>query len=165
MKRGVIFSITFFYYILIGYAEPQPFIFALKTSSNPFYDGIYESFKKECNCIIEIYDIKGDVETGKRIIKENFSRIEKIGLAIGTQAMRSFYEQYPELPVLYLLSIGPEYLGIKDTKIFGISTFFYPEEVSKLFSEVFPDIHSVGILLSDKLTGIGNEMKEAFSKS
>jgi putative ABC transport system substrate-binding protein len=123
------------------------------------YNKVIEGFKRECkerNIFIEgIFDLKGDIEKGKKIIQNIKADNHKPDLimAVGTLAAVLTKTQFTNIPIIFCMVIYHERFDLQGTNITGISTEVPVEDQFTFLEELLGTVRNVGVIYDPSKTG------------
>lgn len=124
----------------------------VKSLDIPAYNDVAEGFKKQCRhygiSLMATYDLKGDIEEGKRhvqIIKELKPEPDII-ITIGVLATTLARKHISNIPLLFCAVINHELLDLRGENIYGISSSVPFEEQFAVVNKMFQSQKTIGII-------------------
>ncbi|MDO8141256.1 MAG: ABC transporter substrate-binding protein [Candidatus Brocadiales bacterium] len=117
--------------------------------------GFEEGCKEKGISIKAIYDMKGDVDEGKRVIKnikDNKLRPNLI-FAVGVLATALVKEQFTDIPIIFCMVINYRRFNLAGTNMTGISSEVSAEDQFAILKELLGANKSVGVIYDPKETG------------
>jgi len=112
------------------------------------------------------YNMKGDLEEGKKIVYEIIQKKPTAVLAIGARAAKLASEAIINIPVVYCLVFNPFELGLKGNNLSGVAMTASPEDQYEIFLDVLPSLKRLGILYDPgKSLDLVEQGRKAASKS
>lgn len=129
------------------------------------YNEAIESFKKGCKdkgiSINSIYDLKGEIEGSKKVIrkiKKNSLKPDLI-FTVGILAAKIVKEQFSDVPIIFSMVICHKRFNLQNHNITGISTDVPLVNQLSILKEILGEKKKVGIICDP--TKIGNIISEA----
>lgn len=162
--RWISFPLLILFCLQVQYSEGKTNdIVAVLTSETLIYTQCVEELRVNCECSVEVVNIKGSAETGRELLK-SISPVGRHLVAIGSLALKSLREVYPERVIFYLLGLPPEGMGLDRKDIYGISVIPDEEESVSLIKDIFPEVKRIGLLISNRLEFLKDPFEESFRK-
>lgn len=125
----------------------------------PAYNSVVEGFEKGCkerNIFIEkIYDLKGGVEEGRKIIQsiKAGKRKSDLILTVGILATALAKAQFSDTPIIFCMVIHHERFDLQGTNITGITAEVPVEYQFAFLKELLGDVRNVGVIYDPSKTG------------
>jgi len=123
---------------------------------NEAIKGFEESCKRNNVSIAGIYDLKGDIDEGKRVIKnikDDKLRPDLI-LAVGILATTLVKEQFTDIPIIFCMVINHERFNLEGSNITGISSEASIRDQFAVLKELLGTADkNVGVIYDPKETG------------
>ena len=123
------------------------------------YNETIKGFEEECKrnniSISRIYDLKGDVDEGKRVIKnikDNKLRPALI-LAVGVLATALVKEQFTDIPIIFCMVINHERFNLEGANMTGISSEASIGNQFSVLKELLGTQRNVGVIYDPMKTG------------
>lgn len=116
------------------------------------YNKVILGFEKGCNLrnifIEKIYDLKGDVEEGKKVIQSIKANKQKPGLilAVGIHAAVLSKIQFTDIPIIFCMVINHERFNLQGANITCISTEVSVEDQFTFLKELLGTVRTVGVI-------------------
>lgn len=116
------------------------------------YNEAIKGFEEGCRgkdiSIKEIYDLKGDTEEGKRVIRsiKNGKQKPDLILAVGVLAAILVKEQFTDIPIIFCMVINYERFNLQGNNITGISSEAPIEEQFSVFQELLSNHKNIGVI-------------------
>lgn len=122
---------------------------------NEVIKGFEEACKGENISIKAIYDLKGDIEKGKRTVQN--IKIDKLQtnliLAVGVLATTLVKEQFPDIPIIFCMVINHERFDFQGANITGISCEASVEDQFTILKELHGANKNIGVIYDPWKTG------------
>ncbi|HHT9114826.1 MAG TPA: ABC transporter substrate-binding protein [Candidatus Wunengus sp. YC65] len=122
---------------------------------NEAIKGFEEACKRNNVSIAEIYDLKGDIDEGKRVIKnikDDKLRPDLI-LAVGILATTLVKEQFTNIPIIFCMVINHERFNLEGSNITGISSEASIRDQFGVLKELLGTGKNVGVIYDPMKTG------------
>ena len=123
------------------------------------YNEAIKGFEAGCNrnriSVDAVYDLKGDMDEGKRVIKnikDNKLRPALI-LAVGVLATTLVKEQFTDIPIIFCMVINNERFNLEGANISGISSEASVKDQFTILKELLGTHKNVGVLYDPMKTG------------
>ncbi len=116
----------------------------------PPYQKNLEGFRNTCDATIIVYNMLGDEQKGKEIIKKIQANQPNLVLAIGTQAATLIREKLNRIPIVFSMVLNPEKHGLIGQNITGISLDVPVKMQFQTMKDILPGIKKVGVLFDPK---------------
>ncbi len=116
------------------------------------YNKVIAGFEKGCNgrniFIEKIYDLKGDVEKGKKVIQSIKANKEKPDLifAVGILAAVLSKIQFTNIPIIYCMVINHKRFNLQGANITCISTEVPVEDQFAFLKEILGTVRNIGVI-------------------
>ncbi len=123
------------------------------------YNEAIRGFEEECKgkniSIKAIYDLKGDAEEGKRIIRgiKNDKLKPDLILTVGVLAAILVKEQFNDIPIIFCMVINYERFNLQGDNITGISSEAPVEEQFAIFQKLLGNHKNIGVVYDPTKTG------------
>ncbi|HHT9144676.1 MAG: ABC transporter substrate binding protein [Candidatus Brocadiaceae bacterium] len=117
--------------------------------------GFEEACKRNNISIDKIYDLKGDIDEGKRVIKnikDNKLRPDLI-LAVGVLATTLVKEQFTDTPIIFCMVINHERFNLEGANMTGISSEASIGDQFGILKELLGTKRNVGVIYDPMKTG------------
>lgn len=146
---------TFLFQIVFHITEVSAIentVIIIRSQQIKAYNKVIEGFERECkerNIFIEgIFDLKGDVEEGKKIIQSIKANKQKpdLILAVGIHAAALSKIQFTNIPIIYCMVINHERFDLQGDNITGISTEVPVEDQFAFLKEILGTVRNVGVI-------------------
>ena len=114
-----------------------------------------EACKRNNVSIAEIYDLKGDIDEGKRVIKnikDDKLRPDLI-LTVGILATTLVKEQFTDIPIIFCMVINHERFNLEGANVTGISSEASIRDQFGVLKELLGTSKNVGVIYDPKETG------------
>ena len=92
------------------------------------------------------FNMKDNLETGKKLILTIRDKKPKAILALGARAAKLAREEVTDVPVIYCLVFNPFELGLEAANISGVAMISSPDSQFESFKAVLPSLKRLGIL-------------------
>ncbi|MBI2472025.1 MAG: hypothetical protein HYV59_12415 [Planctomycetes bacterium] len=117
--------------------------------------GFEEGCKEKGISIKAIYDMKGDVDEGKRVIKniKNSQISPDLILAVGVLATTLAKEEFADIPVIFCMVINHERFNLEGANISGISSEASIGNQFDVLRELIGTPRNVGVVYDPMKTG------------
>ncbi len=146
------------------YAEKTAIV--IKSQNLSAYNKVMEGFKGECiqnNITIKsIYDLKGKMKIGHRIVRKIRKEKPDIVLTIGVLATTIAKEELKDIPMVFCMVINHERFQLAGPNITGITTEIAIEEQFKEYQTILGSLQDLGVIYDPSKTG--NIIESAESK-
>ena len=122
---------------------------------NEAIKGFEEACKRNNVSIAEIYDLKGDIDEGKRVIKnikDDKLRPDLI-LTVGILATTLAKEQFTDIPIIFCMVINHERFNLEGANVTGISSEASIRDQFGVLKELLGTSKNVGVIYDPKETG------------
>ncbi len=159
----IVFSILFQGAYCV-YAEKTAVV--IKSQNLSAYNEVMEGFKGECiqnNITIKsIYDLKGKMRIGHKIVRKIRKEKPDIVLTIGVLATTIAKEEIKDIPIIFCMVINHERFKLAGLNITGIATEVAIEEQLKGYQTILGSLKDLGVIYDPSKTG--NIIESAESK-
>lgn len=152
---------AFFFQIIINPGVPadEKRVVIIRSNRITAYNEAVEGFKEECEreniSINDIYDLNGDLEDGKKAIKN--IEISKPGpdliFAVGILAATLAKERFTNIPIIFCMVILHERFNLQGPNITGISLEAPLEEQFTILEKISGKGKNVGVIYGPENTG------------
>ena len=122
---------------------------------NEAIKGFEEACKRNNISIAGIYDLKGDIDEGKRVIKnikDDKLRPDLI-LAVGILATTLVKEQFTDIPIIFCMVINHERFNLEGANVTGISSEASTRDQFAVLKELLGTQRNVGVIYDPMKTG------------
>jgi putative tryptophan/tyrosine transport system substrate-binding protein len=143
----------------------------IRSNQGAAYDKVIEGFKEGCKgkniSIKAIYDLKGDIEEGKKVIKKIKGNNPKPNLimTVGILAATLAKEQFDDIPIIFCMVIYHERFNLDGDNITGISIDVPLEDQFTILKELLGKDMDIGVIYDPENTGnIVSEANEVSKK-
>ena len=137
------------------YAEKTAVV--IKSQNLSAYNEVMEGFKGECiqnNITIKsIYDLKGKMKIGRRIIRKIGKEKPDIVLTIGVLATTIAKEELKDIPMVFCMVINHERFQLTGPNITGIATEVAIEEQLEGYQSILDPLQDLGVIYDPSKTG------------
>ncbi|TVL99336.1 MAG: hypothetical protein CV087_18455 [Candidatus Brocadia sp. WS118] len=122
---------------------------------NETIKGFEEACKEKNITIKTIYDLRGDAEESKRIIRaiRNSEQKPQLVLAVGVLAATVAKDQIPDIPVIFCMVINHDRFNLRGANITGISAEASLEDQFAVLKEILGYRKNVGVIYDPRKTG------------
>jgi len=122
---------------------------------NEAIKGFEESCKRNNVSIAGVYDLKGDIDEGKGVIKNIKDNKQKpdLILAVGILATTLVKEQFTNIPIIFCMVINHERFNLEGSNITGISSEASIRDQFGILKELLGTGKNVGVIYDPKETG------------
>lgn len=122
---------------------------------NEVIQGFEEAGKGKNITIKTIYDLKGDAEESKTIIRaiRNDKQKPQLVLAVGVLAATIAKDQFTDIPVIFCMVINHDRFNLQGINITGISAEASLEDQFSILKEILGFRKNVGVLYDPRKTG------------
>ena len=116
------------------------------------YNKVIAGFEQGCSgkniSIEKIYDLKGDIEDGKKVIQSIKSNKQKSGLifAVGIHAAVLSKAQFTNIPIIFCMVINHERFNLQGANITCISTEVSAEDQFAYLKELLGTVKNLGVI-------------------
>ncbi len=126
-------------------------VIAVKTKSITSYELALDGFKSVVNEKVVEYDMEGDFDKGRKIVKKVKKRVKKtpqsVILTIGLMASKLVEEEITNVPIIYCMVINPannKLIGRKN--VGGVSFDLSPESQLIRLQQVISEGKNIGVM-------------------
>ena len=109
-------------------------------------------FTAACNNRITEYDLRGNANLAKRIIRGINKAKPKLVLAIGSLAAQAAQEDVQDIPVIFVMVPNPHKYGLKGDNIAGISLDIPAETQFMAYTSLVPTLRTFGVIYDPEKT-------------
>ncbi len=138
-----------------AYAERTAVV--IKSQDLSAYNEVIEGFEGECiqNTITikSVYDLKGKMKIGHKIISEIKKEKPDIVLTIGVLATTVVKEELNDVPMIFCMVINHERFQLTGPNITGITTEVAVEEQLKGYQTILASLENLGVIYDPSKTG------------
>ncbi len=132
----------------------------IRSQQIPAYNETIRGFETECKreniSVKAIYDLKGDIEVGKKVIqgivKDGTSQPNLI-LAVGILAATLTKERFPGVPIIFCMVINHERFDLRGENITGISSEAPVEDQFAILKGLLGARKNIGVIYDPGKTG------------
>jgi putative ABC transport system substrate-binding protein len=129
----------------------------IKSQNLSAYNEVMEGFKGECiqnNITIKsIYDLKGKMKIGHKIVRKIRKEKPDIVLTIGVLATTIAKEELKDIPMVFCMVINHERFQLTGPNITGIATEIAIEEQFKGYQTILDSLQDLGVIYDPSKTG------------
>lgn len=124
----------------------------LRSQQIAAYNDVIKGFEEGCKgkgiSIKAIYDLKGDVGEGKRVMVniKNEQIKPNVILAVGVLAATLAQEYFPDIPVIFCMVINHERFNLDGTNITGISSEAAVKDQFSILKELLGNRKNIGVI-------------------
>jgi ABC-type uncharacterized transport system substrate-binding protein len=134
---------------LVPAAEAREAIAVLRSDELPEYDEPVDAFVRGVGAPVEVFALKGDKATARRIAQKLAADPPPAVLALGAKAAWIASQELPaQVPVVWAMVRDPERYGLDGINLTGVRMEMAPSMVLAQFQLFAPDARRIGILLS-----------------
>ncbi len=132
-----------------GPAHARDAIAVLRSDELPAYDAPIEAFVNGLGAPVEVFALKGDKATARRVAQDLAADPPPAVLALGAKAAWMAAQELPtNIPVVWAMVREPERYGLDGINMTGVRMEMAPSMVLAQFQLFAPEARKVGILLS-----------------
>ncbi|MBU6391302.1 MAG: ABC transporter substrate-binding protein [Planctomycetes bacterium] len=132
-------------------------VIVIRSQQIAAYEETSRGFEEGCRekniSIKAIYDLKGDIEEGKRITQHIKRDKPNLILAVGVLAATIVKEQFPDIPIIFCMVINHERFNLRGTNITGISSEAPVENQFAILKELLGADKRVGVIYDPSKSG------------
>ncbi|UCD83250.1 MAG: ABC transporter substrate-binding protein [Deltaproteobacteria bacterium] len=144
MKKALPYALILTFFSFEAGAEE---VIIFKSGDFAAYDQAVAGFKAALTGVeVSEENMKGDTETGEKIIGAIKTRTPRAILAVGTRALELSAKEIPDIPIVFCMVIEPEKLGLKGNNIAGVGMEVSPEKQISNFKSALPSLKSIGVV-------------------
>ena len=156
------FSLAFFYLISLHIPEviaAERTVIVIRSQQISAYNEAIKGFEEGCKgkgvSIKAIYDLKGDADEGKKVIKNIKDKNIKhdLILAVGILAATIVKEQFNDIPIIFCMVVNHERFNLEGANISGISSEASIEDQFTILKELLGTRKNVGVVYDPTKTG------------
>lgn len=92
------------------------------------------------------YDLRGDLERGKRLAKKIRDAHVSLVVAVGLKAAQAAQLEIPDLPILYMMVVNPFHHDLTADNMTGILLEIPADRQFKLLRTFLPNLRQIGVL-------------------
>lgn len=155
---------TLLFSVCCAHAEETAIV--IKSQNLSAYNKVVKGFQDECfknNITIKsIYDLKGKMKVGQKIVRKARKQKPDIVLAIGVLAATIVKEEIDDIPIVFCMVINHARFQLTETNITGISTEIAIEDQLKGYQSILGPFKNMGVIYDPSKTG--NIIKSAEKK-
>ncbi len=149
------FTYTFLFQIVFNIPEVianENTVIIIRGQKITAYNKVIAGFEQGCNekniFIEKIYDLKGDIEEGKKVIQSIKSNEQKPGLvfAVGIHAAVLSKAQFANIPIIFCMVINHERFNLQGSNITCISTEVSVENQFAYLKELLGTVRNLGVI-------------------
>lgn len=122
---------------------------------NEAIKGFEEACKGKNITVNAVYDLQGDAEESKKIIRaiRNGEQKPQLVLAVGVLAATIAKDQFADIPVIFCMVINHDRFNLQGTNITGISAEASLEDQFTILKEILGFRKNVGVIYDPRKTG------------
>src|SRR3990167_2296826 len=147
--------LTSFYISIVTAGEKTVTI--IKSQQIAAYNEAVKGFKEACRgkniAIKEIYDLKGDIEEGKKTVRDIKANKPNLILAVGVLAATLVKEQFPEIPIIFCMVVNHYRFNLQGNNITGISVEASVEDQFIILRNLLGAYKNLGVIYDITKTG------------
>ena len=147
--------LTSFYISIVTAGEKTVTI--IQSQQIAAYNEAVKGFKEACRgkniAIKEIYDLKGDIEEGKKIVQDIKANKPNLILAVGVLAATLVKEQFPEIPIIFCMVVNHYRFNLQGNNITGISVEASVEDQFIILRNLLGAYKNLGVIYDITKTG------------
>jgi putative ABC transport system substrate-binding protein len=121
------------------------------------YNEAVKGFKEECRgkniTIKKIYNLKGDIEEGKKTVQDIKANKPNLILAVGVLAATLVKEQFPEIPIIFCMVVNHYRFNLQGDNITGISVEASVEDQFIILRNLLGEHKNLGVIYDITKTG------------
>jgi putative tryptophan/tyrosine transport system substrate-binding protein len=129
----------------------------IKSQNISAYNKVVKGFQDECihnNITIKsIYDLKGNMEVGHKILRKVRKERPDIVLTIGVLATTIAKEEVKDIPIIFCMVINHERFQLTRHNITGIATEIAIEKQFKGYKTILDSLKNIGVIYDPSKTG------------
>lgn len=147
--------LTSFYISIVTAGEKTVTI--IQSQQIAAYNEAVKGFKEACRgkniAIKEIYDLKGDIEEGKKTVLDIKANKPNLILAVGVLAATLVKEQFPEIPIIFCMVVNHYRFNLQGNNITGISVEASVEDQFIILRNLLGEYKNLGVIYDITKTG------------
>ena len=147
--------LTSFYISIVTAGEKTVTI--IQSQQIAAYNEAVKGFKEACRgkniAIKEIYDLKGDIEEGKKIVQDIEANKPNLILAVGVLAATLVKEQFPDIPIIFCMVVNHYRFNLQGNNITGISVEASVEDQFIILRNLLGEHKNLGVIYDITKTG------------
>lgn len=147
--------LTSFYISIVTAGEKTVTI--IQSQQIAAYNEAVKGFKEACRgkniAIKEIYDLKGDIEEGKKTVQDIKANKPNLILAVGVLAATLVKEQFPEIPIIFCMVVNHYRFNLQGDNITGISVEASVEDQFIILRNLLGEYKNLGVIYDITKTG------------
>ena len=147
--------LTSFYISIVTAGEKTVTI--IQSQQIAAYNEAVKGFKEACRgkniAIKEIYDLKGDIEEGKKIVQDIEANKPNLILAVGVLAATLVKEQFPDIPIIFCMVVNHYRFNLQGNNITGISVEASVEDQFIILRKLLGAYKNLGVIYDITKTG------------
>lgn len=147
--------LTSFYISIVTAGEKTVTI--IQSQQIAAYNEAVKGFKEACRgkniAIKEIYDLKGDIEEGKKTVLDIKANKPNLILAVGVLAATLVKEQFPEIPIIFCMVVNHYRFNLQGNNITGISVEASVEDQFIILRNLLGECKNLGVIYDITKTG------------
>ncbi|MCP4272185.1 MAG: hypothetical protein GY781_09490 [Gammaproteobacteria bacterium] len=151
----IIILCTLLFSVCCAHAEETAIV--IKSQNLSAYNEVVKGFQDECfknNITIKsIYDLKGKMKTGQKIVRKVRKQKPDIVLAIGVLAATVAKEEIEDISIVFCMVINHARFELTEPNITGISTEIAIEDQLKGYQSILGPFKNMGIIYDPSKTG------------
>lgn len=147
--------LTSFYISIVTAGEKTVTI--IQSQQIAAYNEAVKGFKEECRgkniAIKKIYNLKGDIEEGKKAVQDIKANKPNLILAVGVLAATLVKEQFPEIPIIFCMVVNHYRFNLQGDNITGISVEASVEDQFIILRNLLGEHKNLGVIYDITKTG------------
>lgn len=147
--------LTSFYISIVTAGEKTVTI--IQSQQIAAYNEAVKGFKEECRgkniAIKKIYNLKGDIEEGKKTVQDIKANKPNLILAVGVLAATLVKEQFPEIPIIFCMVVNHYRFNLQGDNITGISVEASVEDQFIILRNLLGEYKNLGVIYDITKTG------------
>ena len=151
----IIVLLIFFHSAECAYAEKTAIV--IKSQDLSAYNEVIKGFQKQClrnNInIMTVYDLKGKMKIGNKIVRKIRREKPDIVLTIGVLAATVAKGEIKDIPIIFCMVINHARFQLAGPNITGISTEIAIEDQLKGYRSILGPLKNIGIIYDPSKTG------------
>lgn len=159
--------LTSFYISIVTAGEKTVTI--IQSQQIAAYNEAVKGFKEACRgkkiAIKEIYDLKGNIEEGKKTVQDIKANKPNLILAVGVLAATLVKEQFPEIPIIFCMVVNHYRFNLQGNNITGISVEASVEDQFIILRNLLGEHKNLGVIYDITKTGKIISEAEAIAKT
>lgn len=134
-------------------------VIVIRSQNIAAYNEAIKGFEEACKgkniTVNAVYDLQGDAEESKRIIRaiRDGGQKPQLVLAVGVLAATIAKDQFADIPVIFCMVINHDRFNLQGTNITGISAEASLEDQFTILKEILGFRKNVGVIYDPRKTG------------